>query len=358
MPPTPSGSTHRTVRRSPTRVGPGLLSGLISLCLCLTQPRYAQANPQAANWAVDLGLTQSLGIGAFVQDRFARTVSYGYALFAKGSYQFHPSFWAWLRLDADQQLTTTHSDLGTIPREFYFRDIQLGVSSPDFFRETKYTDISFSASADIRLPTSKQARAIDRVLQARVALTLSRSFTGIGPGTLTLSLTESFRKDLGAANITRPDFSTCNAQSQSGQECLLAAAPINFGFTHAVNLSYRFLENFDFSIGLTLTNNFHNRTSNSDVAILNAEPLGGPAVELTSAPQASTPADQRDSIQGILELAYTWAPHWSFAAGLSTQSNPFIQSGDNPSQLRFPFFDFQSTANNLTTMYFSATYSF
>ena len=57
---------------------------------------------------------------------------------------------------------------------------------------------------------------------------------------------------------------------------------------------------------------------------------------------------------GSIDVSYQLDKRFTFNAGVQTQSTP--KSADNES-FRFPFYDFEGTADNLTSFYIDVTVS-
>ena len=91
---------------------------------------YVSTKP-AKPWRINLGLSQSLGAGAFVSDKFARTTSYGYRV----SFVARTNLVCFRSVGGSfDQGATTYNDLGTVPRQFFFRDIRFGVRTSTFYK--------------------------------------------------------------------------------------------------------------------------------------------------------------------------------------------------------------------------------
>ena len=63
---------------------------------------------------------------------------------------------------------------------------------------------------------------------------------------------------------------------------------------------------------------------------------------------------QRDLSSGTISASYELDERFSFGAGVSTLGPPLTDDGKSP---RFPFWDFESEADNLTTFYVDATFT-
>ena len=306
-------------------------------------------------WRVNAGLSQSIGAGAFVQDEFARTTAYGYSISFGGSYKITDLLRASVGASFDQQLTTTYNDGGTIPREFYFRDIKFGLSTGSLYKE-EITGISVSASGSFTVPTSKASLSTGRVTYTGASVKLGRSFEDIGPGTISLSFSSGFFGALGAAtpSITAADapsiFAACNDFTLSGDACQSQYPNLSYALSNRLSASYSFLEDFSLSTWLGFSNTFYRDIADS--------PLDNVAYEVTSSIYAVDQVKRGDSISSGLEFGYGVTENISLALGASTVTSPFIQKGSDSSGLRFFLWDVESTTSNRSSLYFNLNFSY
>ncbi|MBK8011947.1 MAG: hypothetical protein IPK13_11405 [Deltaproteobacteria bacterium] len=317
-------------------------------------------------WSISGTFEQSLGSGTFTApgDAHARTVAYSWAFVLRGSYRLTDMLTASLRLDLDKQLTVTAVDAGSKAREFYFRDIRLGVGAEEIYRDEQYTGIAFGASSQLRLPTDTWSRAAGRVLRWDNSATLSRTFEDVGPGSLRLSFMETLRKDFGPRARDRNDASyldTCRSIAiDSAGDCVSNIASANWGLVHTLSAEYNFFEKWTVSLQLLLINTFYYGLSGSETPERLAATGDAPVTDATigRSRYAIDAADQRDQTWGILEVGYQATENIGLALGLSSLQAPFIQSGGNSKALTFPFWDFATPSNNQSSVYFDATFTY
>jgi hypothetical protein len=307
-------------------------------------------------WLVSGTLSQTLGVGAFVADPNARTVAYGYAINLYGQYILTPlvdgRLVGFVNLDMDQQLTLTSQDFGPNNRQFFVRDLMLGLNAQQWFKE-KVTGIAINSNFRVDLPTSLLAQAADRVLRANLGVSAMRVFPNVGPGTVVVSLGETFRKDFGPANPTvdtgeaPSQVLTCRQSARVGDDsCLSNQAAMNYAFIHSVRGSY-VLGNLSIAASVAILNMFNYDLSASDTS--NVAALEGR--EPTQSPFAFRVANQVDLVSSSLSVSYVIGSNFQITGGFSTLTSPFIQNGNSSSSLRFPFYDFQTPENNLTSLF-------
>ena len=311
-------------------------------------------------WSVNATFEQWLGAGTFVKDAGAKTPAYGYAVTLGGSYKINDLLRASARIDFDQQLTTTHSDSGTVPRQFFFRDIRLGVSAASLYKEEQFTDISAGASASLRLPTALASQADDRIFGLVLAGNLTRVFDDLGPGNLTLKYSLSGRYNAGPrapdvdADESATVVGTCSRSAlKEDGSCQLEGANIAGAISNTLSAEYVFLEDYSIGASIGISNSFYHRLNDSSL-----EGTGFEAADISSSEHSSGGVLQSDVISTSIEAGYVLNDYVSFALGLATASNPFIYRRGNPNTLRFPFWDFNSTASNISQMYFDVNLSY
>lgn len=313
-------------------------------------------------WHAYATIEQTLGAGAFASAPGLDSphVAYGYAVTMMGTYEAIPSMLdAFVRIDFDQQLTSTFLDGGTRENEFYFRDMRLGATAGRLYKE-EVTGISFGATGDIRLPTSKSAQAVDRILTTNIGAKASRSFEDVGPGTIKVSLTGAFRKDWGTSNPTigadeaASLVNSCRSVNRSDTgDCFSSISPLNYAISYGVAAGYSFLEDWSVDLALTMQHSFSHNLGESSLANTTFT-----EADISTSPFAADVARQSDLVIAGLEVGYQINDYVGLGLGVITMNSPFIfRDGDN-SAIRFPFFDFETTANNNSTYYLDLNLSY
>jgi len=108
------------------------------------------------------------------------------------------------------------------------------------------------------------------------------------------------------------------------------------GLSNSFEASYTFFKTVTAAIGFYVNNNW-----------MYTQPLSD---QYSS--QYAHAAGQSDSTAGSISLSYQPWEHLGFTLGMSSQQPAF--TSDNK-HLRFPFFDFISTSNNLSSFFLSVT---
>lgn len=235
---------------------------------------------------------------------------------------------------------------GVTELPFLFNDIPIGLLGRSLFVE-KNTGIIFGGNLIFRLPTSDLAQAFDRTLRTDLSVNATKVFSGVGPGTIVLGLSETFRYDLGpnvasideSESITR--VATCNSRNtRETGECFSDQSNLNFALL--TNLNARYLMNFglNFSLSTSLFYNvFHRGFDPNADSDETGDTIGGiPIQDVGNSPNST------DAVPGSLlwvssiSLGYVITPNLSVNTGVSTFRSVFQQLGNNSSSVAQPFF--------------------
>lgn len=310
--------------------------------------------PSAARpWRVRGNLSVSLGQGAFVSDSNAAAPAVQYSGTVSGSYKLNSLLNVGARVDFFQQVTITNQDGGSIPQEFFFRELRLFGNM--FNLATLPGEIHLDAAGTLLLPVDVVSQAAERLFALQAGLTLRRDFDHVGPGTIQLSLFSSFRENFGPrqpsvdANKGASMFRLCG----NGEFC--GAGPANTARQFAVGLSgnYAFLDHFAVSLTFQWIGQFLWDLTTGDlppnvVATLDGRPL-------QSSPNATATAGINNITFGNLDFSYMYNANLSFSLGVSTFQDPLVWAKSGGWAPRFPFFDFLEPAYNNTTFYTSVS---
>ncbi len=303
-------------------------------------------------WLINATFEQTLGQGAFVKDRNQGRVPYGYAIFLGGSYDItkllEGTLRATARISMDQALTTTSNDAGVRPRQFFMRDLSLGLSGLGLYTE-KVTGIRFNGRVGALLPTSIQSRAAERYLSLSVGGTAIKTFRDVGPGNLTFVVAETFQKNIAPAKPTS-NLEFCDSVSRiDGANCYSALTNPSYSFFHTVNAIYG-IGSFNFSLGLTLIQSVQYDISDSESGNGQVTPTGTgvgarPGITALS-----------NTTWGTVSASYVINSNFSVAAGWATIQSPLFQDGNNPRAIRFPWWNFQDPSYSRTSFFLDVNF--
>ena len=171
-----------------------------------------------------------------------------------------------------------------------------------------------------------------------------------------LTFGTSIRKDFGPAARTfnagnsRSRFATCRGSNlvKDGNACASNIASANWGWTNTLAASY-FLGDFSASVSLAVVSQwaYDLRDLSDTPTNLNASPN----VDIGRSQYAGNEANYSTLTQSAIEISYLLTENINLGLGVSTLQSPIIQDGPNSSRVKFPFFDFESSANNLSAYY-------
>lgn len=324
-------------------------------------PLAVSATPEgeekpAKDYSATFTFDQSLGTGAFVSDSFAATPAYSWAFALRGSYKLIDHLKANASLSLAKQMSVTNEDSGTLPREVFFGETKLGLSASDLYKEPE-TGITVGPSLSIGLPTDKAGRASGRIMGLSIGGSASKTFEHLGPGDLSLSYSIGFRQNIGprAVTISSADAPSLVASCRSfndGGDCLTSVANPARSLSNTLGIDYT-IGDFGISYSFAITNSFSYALDDSSIATLAAGD-----VTVGHSPNAQGYTAQSDRTRSTLEVSYTFNEYFGLAAGTQTYQSPWIQKGSDSKGLRFPFADFSSAADNLTSFYLDANVTF
>lgn len=311
------------------------------------------------NWQIFTTLEANLGNGTFVADPNARQPALGWSFTATGLYKITNLFQG--RLDAlaiagwDQAITNNATNFGTRPNEFFFRDLRLGLVGRGLYTE-ELTGIIFGGSLNTFLPTSKFSQAQQRVMRWSINGTAARMFTEVGPGNLLLNFASSVRKDFGPAQVTldaddsASRFASCRSSNlvDDGNGCASNIATFNWAWTNSLAATY-FLGDFSAAVSFAVVSQYAH-----DLRDLSETPTNlaaSPNVVLGRSQYAGNEAAYSTLTQSSISIGYLINDNINLGLGVATLQSPIIQDGSNSSRIKFPFFDFESSANNLSSFF-------
>lgn len=289
-------------------------------------------------------LEQSLGVGTFVADQYARTPYYSWLLSIRPRYYITKQLFAELRFDLSQELTTSYGTTTTKKYQVMPSDTLLTVKYSNLYTIPK-AKINFSPFIRITAPTSYESAYRDLYLALALGFDLTRTF---GPIFLdyTIRASKSFNKYTVATVKVDKSKPVAVARVKGNEELagnLIATGSNNVEWSLYNSILGSWMINDKWSVSLWF-------------AILNSWTYNSYPKDEYSAPQAKAGRGQRDYVFSQIDVTFQPWAYVGFSAGISTAYLP-PKTQDNRS-FRFPFFDYSSPANNYTTFYLDvfATY--
>jgi hypothetical protein len=233
----------------------------------------------------------------------------------------------------------TNSDLDNTRQQPIFYDMQLRARYA--LGAIPVLDIHSVIEARAYLPTSKVSQYETLVLGALGRVLLTRAF-----GPIVITYLSVFRKNFHRYEspvIDAPGSGTLYSRA-GGNEDLRGssvAVPgsnnVSYVFQNLLNVSYVPLPDLAISLyyGLANARTYHSYPRDEHSSV-----------------HAEAGRGRRDSAFGGLDIWYRFNQRFSLSTGVSTSASP--RTEDNKS-FRFPFYDFTSTASNLTLFYLALT---
>lgn len=287
-------------------------------------------------------LEQQLGAGTFVKDTQARTPYFAWLLSLRPRYYFTNQLFAEMRLDLQQELTTSYGTHTTRKRQLMPSDTFLTVKYQNVVK-IPVVDIGVSPFVRIGAPTSYESQFRNLYLSAAAGFDLSRL---IGPVflTYTFRFNKNFNKYT-VATVARDADRPVMAARSGGAEDLGGSLA-----TGSNNTSFSIYNSLMASVLIT-----DEWTFTLQWAIANAWTYYVGPDDLFKAPDAKAGRGQRDVMYGVVDVTYQPWPNFGFSLGLSTQQP--VKTADNKT-IRFPFWDIHTPGDNNSVIYFDvfATY--
>ena len=287
-------------------------------------------------------LEWQLGSGTFVKDEQARQPLFAWLLSLRPRYFFTDNLFAELRIDIQQELTTSYVTKTTAKRQVMPSDTLFTLKYQNLVT-IPWVNIQFSPFLRLVAPTSYESQYRDLYLATGVGFDLSRK---LGPFVLvyTFRFNKNFNKYTVATVEKSYDKPVIAARGGGAEDLgnVVATGSNNTSFSVFNSLmgSWVISEQWTFTV---------------QWAVANAWTYFAGPDDIYKAPDAKTGRGQRDLMYGVVDLTYQPWEHFGFSFGLSTQQQ--VKTADNKT-IRFPFWDFHTPGDNNSVIYldFFATY--
>lgn len=292
----------------------------------------------------------SLGVGTFVANEYARNPSWSMSLSLRPSLTLWEKLRLSLRADVVKNLTTSYqgnanadASAESYMRQLTVSDLMLIASYPEIYKEP-ITGIGIGANLTAYAPVSMLSRSTNQVLALRPGVAVSWAWEG-----LSLGYSFFFRKNFNTTTNVTHDLSYLpnSLQYRPGGPEDMGGGEIAIGELR--NTSHMVYNGFE--AGYTF---FDVLTATASLTVVNSFKYTQPLSDEYSSPYARA-SGQTDLTMGALDLSYQAWEHLGFSIGISSLQPAF--TSDNK-YLRFPFFDFVSTADNYSALYFDVVGTF
>ncbi len=286
-------------------------------------------------------LEQSLGLGTFVADKYARNPYYGWSLTLRPRYFFTDKLFAELRFSVQGELTESYTTSTTYKRQVMPSDLFLTVKYQNVYK-IPVLDIGLSPYIRLGAPTSYESRYRNLYLSGAAGLDMQRMFGGHFLMFYSFRFNKNFNKTFTPTLSDDVAVTRFRGVEDAGGGEIINGVDNNISFSVYNSLSATGIISDEWSITL-------------QVGIQNSWTYANIAKDEFSSPYAKGGRGQRDSTFGTLDVTYQPWKHVGFSLGVSS-SQP-AKTRDNK-KFRFPFFDFSSEGNNFTSFYFDVYATF
>lgn len=286
-------------------------------------------------------LEQSLGLGTFVADEYARNPYYGWSLTLRPRYFFTDKLFAELRFTLQGELTKSYTTSTTHKRQVMPSDLFLTLKYQNLYT-IPVLNIALSPSLRFGAPTSYESRYRNLYLSGAAGLDMQRIFGSHFLLYYSFRFNKNFNETFTPTLDDKVALTRFRGVEDAGGGMVVNGVDNNISYSVYNSLAATGIISDEWSITLV-------------VGIQNSWTYANIAKDEFSSQYAKAGRGQRDSTFGTLDVTYQPFKHVGFSLGVSS-SQP-AKTRDNK-KFRFPFFDFSSEGNNYTNFYFDVYATF
>jgi hypothetical protein len=309
---------------------PGITAGPVG-------PGGVQLDTSGHPFRIMTSISSSVGQGSFVANQGARNAYWDWSLSLTPMYTLMDGA---INISGSVAINQelTESDGDTVSRRVLLSDASLGASH--MIWTIPGADIGVIVGARASFPTSIASQTQSLLLGLRGSLTLMRSF-----GPVMVMYSGGFRKNF--HQYQSPVYDTEGMDDnifiarEGGNERVDAflytggGNNVSYSFSNSLSVNVQIIGGLSANASYQISNGFTYASYEKDsMASVNARAGRG----------------QRDSFSTNLSVSYP-IPYVFLTLGLSNSASPY---SDDNSHLRFPFWDFENEADNLSTVYLNA----
>ncbi|MBI3072544.1 MAG: hypothetical protein HYY84_10555 [Deltaproteobacteria bacterium] len=309
-------------------------------------PAAASTAPKKKEWKAArfdgslIVFDQSIGLGSFVSNEFARNTLYSLALDLQPKYNLTEKLYVGGRFILSKELTNNFATSTTSPGQVTASDLQLSVGYKPLWEPIK--NLKLSAAFTTYLPTSLASQYANLVVAFSPSVSLSYKLWKFD-----LSYGLIFRKNLNLTDSPTVKSSediapvrNGGAEAVSADQTAVGGNNVSFSLTNRLMAVANFTDKLSLTLMLLITNSFAYNSF---------------TVDETSGTGAKAGRGQRDTTWGTIDMSYSLTDHWGLSLGVTSYQSAKTSDGQS---IRFPFFDFRSFADNNTSFYFDVSYTF
>lgn len=282
----------------------------------------------------------SVGIGTFAPGEYTDRPLWSMALSMRPFVRLADNMRLTLRMDLSKDIIENADAATATKNETLLSDLILTYTVSPLVHE-EVTGIKLMAWLDLLAPTSLASQTQTRILTLRPGLGLSKDFGWV-------SLNYQFRFDYNINQSKYPAFDVADAAEppclsakllDGGGAVCGSRSNTQFQFMNRFIVEFVPVERLAIAIDFIIYNAFGYEMPDDELTADNAKPGLG----------------QRDLTAGTVEISYQVLDELALALGTTTLQPP--KTLDNEG-FRFPFFDYRSTSDNLTSVYFDVIATF
>ena len=284
-----------------------------------------------------------VGIGTFVRNDYSDDAYFAQSLRLLPTYGLFKNVTA----QADQTIEwewTSPSDAGAGPsgRHWEIDDMILRLSHSSLYRDERLTGINLSGAFSAALPFSHDSRWRDYITKLTATGSLDRTFLNRLTTYYTLAVTKyvTSTPTRGEADPGTDDDGNRSRLCSENDRCPgVGGTNLNFAFRNTLGLVYRFTDKFSAGMLLRFTTYLKYKIGDKS----DPENVDGTANRY-----------RYTYTLGDISGSYAINDRYSVSAGISSEQLSVDQRGTP----RFPWFDFETSKENYTTIYVSGTATF
>jgi hypothetical protein len=301
----------------------------------------ATGNARKAKFGGIVVLEQSLGLGTFVADEYARNPYYGWSLTLRPRYFFTNKLFAELRFSIQGELTESYTTSTRYKRQVMPSDLFLTLKYQNLYT-IPVLKIALSPSLRFGAPTSYESRYRNLYLSGAAGLDMQRVFGSHFVLSYSFRFNKNFNETFTPTLDSKVAVTRFRGVEDAGGGMVINGVDNNTSYSVYNSLAATGIINDEWSITLVF-------------GIQNSWTYANIAKDEFSSQYAKGGRGQRDSTFGTLDVTYQPFKHVGFSLGVSS-AQP-AKTKDNKS-FRFPFFDFSTEGNNYTNFYFDVYATF
>lgn len=242
-------------------------------------------------------------------------------------------------------------------RRWSIGDIRVGVSAPALFREKALTNIAFTPSLGLTIPTSLESWNAGMITSVSLGVTASRSvgtvdFRAVISGARAFfgQTTNGLRNPTLNGGAERRDANNnLLAVCRPGElYCAVSNQNLAWTFSAGGQVQWRATSSFLLYAGYTYSYSWREAVTNDP-----NDPFTPKALDENGNPAARIGYGRADRTSAFFGGSYQLNEHYSIDLGVSNVQTPLFIDKDGVQRVRFPFLSFGSWADNATSIYFT-----